>query len=200
MVLRGALDGVVLGGDGPRAPMADNDTMLAPAAPSNSRRSDPGVARSTTLLSGVAALPAARMAPFVAVMTTRYHPRASAASRTIASATTVPSCWFAHARRLSSESSGGVGTRSRPKAWRAATAAVKAATAPVAWFDPPRDLPELAKGDDVTVVGHVRRRFFQAGGGLQSRTEVVADVVVPSRNARRARTAVERALARARPE
>jgi single-strand DNA-binding protein len=74
------------------------------------------------------------------------------------------------------------------------------ATAPVAWFDPPRDLPDLAKGDDVTVVGHVRRRFFQAGGGLQSRTEVVAEVVVPSRNARRARTAVERALARARPE
>jgi hypothetical protein len=39
----------------------------------------------------------------------------------------------------------------------------------------------------------VRRRFFQAGGTTQSRTEVVADAVVPARQAKRARAAVEKA-------
>jgi single-strand DNA-binding protein len=34
--------------------------------------------------------------------------------------------------------------------------------------------------DEVVVVGHVRRRFFRAGGVTQSRTEVVADDVVPA--------------------
>jgi single-strand DNA-binding protein len=34
-------------------------------------------------------------------------------------------------------------------------------------------------GDEVVVVGHVRRRFFRAGGVTQSRTEVVATDVVP---------------------
>jgi single-strand DNA-binding protein len=42
-------------------------------------------------------------------------------------------------------------------------------------------------------VGRVRRRFFRAGGTTQSRTEVVADSVVPARQAKRARAAVEKA-------
>jgi single-strand DNA-binding protein len=69
-----------------------------------------------------------------------------------------------------------------------------ATSAPVAWFDPPARLPRLAQGDEVVVLGHVRRRFFRTGAGTTaSRTEVVADRVVPSRPAAR----VERVLAEA---
>ena len=47
-------------------------------------------------------------------------------------------------------------------------------------------------GDDVVVAGHVRRRFYRAGGVTQSRTEVVAaDVVRIGR-----RRAVERLIGR----
>jgi hypothetical protein len=41
----------------------------------------------------------------------------------------------------------------------------------------------------------VRRRYFRTGGATQSRTEVVADVVVPARQSAKARRAVQRALA-----
>jgi single-strand DNA-binding protein len=60
-------------------------------------------------------------------------------------------------------------------------------TAPVAWFDPPARLPSVAKGDEIVVVGKVRRRFFRtAAGTTGSRTEVVAERVVPGRSAARA--------------
>jgi single-strand DNA-binding protein len=52
---------------------------------------------------------------------------------------------------------------------------------PVAWFDPPAAAADLAAGMEVIVVGTVRRRFFRAGGATQSRTEVVADRIVPTR-------------------
>ena len=45
----------------------------------------------------------------------------------------------------------------------------------------------LEQGDSVTVVGQVRRRFFRSGGSTQSRTEVVAELVVSTR--RKAQTA-----------
>lgn len=48
----------------------------------------------------------------------------------------------------------------------------------------------LAAGDDVVVVGYVRRRFFRVGGATQSRTEVVAHQVVPARRRRTAERAV----------
>jgi len=48
-------------------------------------------------------------------------------------------------------------------------------------------------GDEIVVVGHVRRRFFRAGGVTQSRTEVVASALVPASR----RRAVERVIARA---
>jgi single-strand DNA-binding protein len=64
------------------------------------------------------------------------------------------------------------------------------ATVPVVWFDP---TVEVVAGADVVVVGHVRRRFFRAGGVTQSRTEVVADRVVAAGRRRQ----VERELARA---
>lgn len=55
--------------------------------------------------------------------------------------------------------------------------------APVAWFDPPAR-PRLSEGDDIVVVGAVRRRWFRAGGASQSRTEVVAERVVRAGSAR----------------
>ncbi len=48
----------------------------------------------------------------------------------------------------------------------------------------------VGAGDDVVVIGHVRRRFFRVGGITQSRTEVVAERVVPARRARTAAKAV----------
>jgi single-strand DNA-binding protein len=41
-----------------------------------------------------------------------------------------------------------------------------------------------AAGDEVVVAGHVRRRFFRAGGVTQSRTEVVAASIVPANRRR----------------
>jgi single-strand DNA-binding protein len=46
-------------------------------------------------------------------------------------------------------------------------------TVPVAWHDPVRP-PKLRRGDQVVVIGAVRRRWFRAGGGSRSRTELVA--------------------------
>ncbi len=45
---------------------------------------------------------------------------------------------------------------------------------------------ECAAGDEVVVVGTVRRRFFRAGGATQSRTEVLADKVVRASRTRAA--------------
>ena len=69
----------------------------------------------------------------------------------------------------------------------------EAASAPVAWADPPAAALDLDEGDEVAVVGYIRRRFFRVGGVTQSRTEVVAREVVP----RRRRAQVGRALAKA---
>ena len=53
---------------------------------------------------------------------------------------------------------------------------------PVSWVDPPsKALDPIEQGLDVVVVGTVRRRFFRSGGSTQSRTEVVVDVIVPTR-------------------
>lgn len=70
-------------------------------------------------------------------------------------------------------------------------------TVPVRWEDPPAWAAGVTAGDAVAVTGRVRRRFFRAGGGTQSRTEVVADAVVRVRPGRRGRAAVDRALAAA---
>jgi single-strand DNA-binding protein len=51
----------------------------------------------------------------------------------------------------------------------------------------------LVAGDEVLVVGRVRRRFFRAAGATESRTEIVADRVVPARR----RAALRRAMAEA---
>lgn len=64
---------------------------------------------------------------------------------------------------------------------------------PVVWFDAPASASTLDVDTKVVVVGRVRRRFFRAGGSTQSRTEVVADAVVPARSGRRVRAAVDAA-------
>lgn len=61
---------------------------------------------------------------------------------------------------------------------------------PVAVFD--REVTATA-GDDVVVIGHVRRRFFRVGGVTQSRTEVVAGRIVPAHHHRRVGQALDAA-------
>lgn len=73
----------------------------------------------------------------------------------------------------------------------------RAESVPVVWHAPPAAALALDAGDEVLVVGRVRRRFFRvASGATQSRTEVVADTVLPARQAKRCRTAIDKALAR----
>jgi single-strand DNA-binding protein len=62
---------------------------------------------------------------------------------------------------------------------------------PVVWFDPKR---EFTAADEVTVLGHVRRRFYRTGGGTQSRTEVVAECIVATRRRRDVKRLVGRAI------
>ncbi len=64
---------------------------------------------------------------------------------------------------------------------------------PIAWHDPVRP-PKVREGDGLVIVGSVRRRWFRSGGGSQSRTEVVAEVVAKAGSARAAR-GMESALA-----
>ena len=71
----------------------------------------------------------------------------------------------------------------------------RAETAPVVWPDAPASASALDVDQEVVVVGRIRRRFFKAGGATQSRTEVVADAVVPASQTRRARAAVAKAAA-----
>jgi len=69
-------------------------------------------------------------------------------------------------------------------------------TVPVAWPDAPAEASAWEAGEELLVTGRVRRRYFRAGGATQSRTEVVADRVVPTRRAATATRAVEAALGR----
>lgn len=61
------------------------------------------------------------------------------------------------------------------------------ASVPVTVVDPsrPTELERLSAGDEVVVVGEIRRRYFRAGTSTASRTELVAAQVIPgSRSAR----------------
>ncbi len=68
-----------------------------------------------------------------------------------------------------------------------------AESVPVVWIEPTKGWDALAAGDEVVLTGRVRRRFFRTAGGTASRTEVVADRVVPARQAKRVQTLLERA-------
>lgn len=70
----------------------------------------------------------------------------------------------------------------------------RAESVPVVWPGAPAAVSGLAAGDEVVVVGRVRRRFFRTGGATQSRTEVVAGLVVPARRAAAARRALSGAV------
>ena len=69
----------------------------------------------------------------------------------------------------------------------------RAESVPVSWFEAPAAASELAVDEEVVVCGRVRRRFFRAGGATQSRVEVVATAVVPTRHAKRAQRLVREA-------
>ena len=65
-----------------------------------------------------------------------------------------------------------------------------AETVPVVWHNPSTSAAKITEGDDVVVVGRVRRRFFRVAGSTASRTEVHADTVLSSRSTTRIRTAL----------
>ena len=69
-----------------------------------------------------------------------------------------------------------------------------AESVPVAWLGAPRAAESWGVGEELLVVGRVRRRFFRAGGATQSRTEVVATTAVPTRRAATAGKALRSAL------
>lgn len=71
------------------------------------------------------------------------------------------------------------------------------ATIPVVWVGAPPHADDCGAGEQVIVVGRVRRRFFLRAGAIpQSRTEVEADVVISTHHRERADAALH-ALAQA---
>jgi len=70
------------------------------------------------------------------------------------------------------------------------------ATVPIAWYDPSdAALSSFDAGEEIIVIGSVRRRFFRVGGQTQSRTEVVVTTLVPARRTKTARSALAAAAA-----
>lgn len=65
---------------------------------------------------------------------------------------------------------------------------------PVQWAEPTKRIRDFGKGDDVVVLGTVRRRFFRSGGSTAARTEVLASLVAKPTQS----VAVSRLLERAR--
>ncbi len=63
----------------------------------------------------------------------------------------------------------------------------RAMSVPVSVLDPPAWVEELDAGDEIVVLGAVRRRFFRAGGATASRVEIEAEVVCRARDRRRSR-------------
>jgi single-strand DNA-binding protein len=63
----------------------------------------------------------------------------------------------------------------------------RAMSVPVSLIDPPAWVEGLDAGDDLVVVGAVRRRFFRAGGTTGSRVEIEAELVCRARDRRRSR-------------
>lgn len=69
-----------------------------------------------------------------------------------------------------------------------------AESVPVVWAGAPATAARWAAGEEILVVGRVRRRFFRAGGLTQSRTEVAATLAVPTRRAVAAGKALQAAV------
>ena len=66
-----------------------------------------------------------------------------------------------------------------------------AESVPVVWPNPAAAAVKFIEGDDVVVVGRIRRRFFRAGGSTATRTEVHADKILSARSGVRIRSALE---------
>ena len=66
----------------------------------------------------------------------------------------------------------------------------KAESVPVVLEKPPASATDYGVDLEIVVVGRVRRRFFTTGGRTESRTEVVADSVLPVRQVKKVRTAL----------
>ena len=64
----------------------------------------------------------------------------------------------------------------------------RAVSVPVAVLQPPAWVEQIDTGDEVIVVGHVRRRFFRAAGATASRVEIEAEIVARARDRRRRQT------------
>jgi single-strand DNA-binding protein len=62
-----------------------------------------------------------------------------------------------------------------------------ALSVPVAVVDPAEWVRDVDTGDELVVVGRVRRRFFRTAGGTASRVEVEAEIVARARDRRRLR-------------
>lgn len=67
---------------------------------------------------------------------------------------------------------------------------------PVVVVPSPASLAELDAGEEVAVLGRVRRRFFRSAAGTQSRTEVAAEKVVTGRRSSQLRRCLSEALQR----
>jgi single-strand DNA-binding protein len=72
----------------------------------------------------------------------------------------------------------------------------RADSVPVVWEDPPPSAVDHDTDDEVVVAGRVRRRFFRTAARTESRTEVVAEKVVPAKQAKRVQIALAGAQAR----
>jgi single-strand DNA-binding protein len=73
----------------------------------------------------------------------------------------------------------------------------QALSVPIAVWDPPGWVEALDTGDEVVVLGRVRRRFFRTASGTASRVELEAELVARPRDRRRvaaARRRIEEAL------
>jgi len=53
----------------------------------------------------------------------------------------------------------------------------KSTSVPITVWDPPAWIAELDEGDELLVIGAVRRRFYRAGAGTGSRVDVEATFV-----------------------
>lgn len=68
----------------------------------------------------------------------------------------------------------------------------KAQTLPVSWFEAPTRALDINEGDELVVVGRMRRQWFS---GKSNFTDVMAEAVVPVRSKAKARKALGRAMA-----
>jgi len=68
-----------------------------------------------------------------------------------------------------------------------------AVSVPVVQWDPPAWVERLDAGDEVLVVGRVRRRFYQAAGAAASKVEIEADALARATDRRRVGVVLRRA-------